>query len=62
MKLYTANELANILQIHPRTVYRLGREGALKRVKVGRSVRFAEPKIERSSEDVKRGTKEKTAV
>lgn len=48
MKLYTANELAAILQIHPRTVYRLGREGKLELVKVGRSVRFCEPKMERS--------------
>lgn len=47
MKLYTANELADMLQIHPKTVYRLGREGKLKLVRVGRSVRFAEPKIER---------------
>lgn len=48
MKLYTANELAAMLQIHTKTVYRLGREGKLKRVKVGRSVRFYEPRIERS--------------
>ena len=43
MKLYTANELAEALQIHPKTVYRLGREGKLELVRVGRSVRFAEP-------------------
>ena len=48
MKLYTANEIAEVYQIHPKTVYRLGREGKLKRVKVGRSVRFAEPTMERS--------------
>ena len=47
MKLYKAEELAELLQIHPRTVYRLGREGKLKRVKVGRSVRFYEPTAER---------------
>lgn len=47
MKLYKASELAEILQIHPRTVYRLGREGKLKFVRVGRSVRFYEPKTER---------------
>lgn len=45
MKLYTANELAKMLQIHPRTVYRLGREGKLNLVRVGRSVRFAEPTV-----------------
>ena len=43
MKLYTANELAEALQIHPKTVYRLGREGKLELVRVGRSVRFIEP-------------------
>lgn len=43
MKLYTADELAELLQIHPKTVYRLGREGKLQLVRVGRSVRFTEP-------------------
>lgn len=43
MKLYTADELAKLLQIHPKTVYRLGREGKLELVRVGRSVRFVEP-------------------
>lgn len=40
MKLYTAKEIADILQIHIKTVYRLGREGKIGRVQVGRSVRF----------------------
>lgn len=43
MKLYTADEIAKLYQIHPKTVYRLGREGKLKLVRVGRSVRFYEP-------------------
>lgn len=47
MKLYTAEELAKLYQIHPKTVYRLGREGKLKLVRVGRSVRFYEPTEER---------------
>lgn len=47
MKLYTAEELAKLYQIHPKTVYRLGREGKIERVKVGRSVRFVEPTEER---------------
>ena len=47
MKLYTANEMAEMLDVHPRTIRRLGREGKIPRVKVGRSVRFIEPKIER---------------
>ena len=56
MKLYTANELAELLQIHPRTVYRLGREGKLELVRVGRSVRFAEPTA-RKDRWVKNGTR-----
>lgn len=46
MKLYKADELAKILKIPVRTIYRLGREGKLKRVKIGRSVRFAMPEWE----------------
>lgn len=46
-KLYTAEQLAELLQIHKETVRKLGRQGKLKRVKVGRSVRFFEPKEER---------------
>lgn len=53
MKLYRAEELAEILQIHPKTVYRLGREGKLKLVRVGRSVRFCEPTAERMVRSVK---------
>ena len=47
-KLYTAQELADLLQVHPKTIYRLGREGKLKLVRVGRSVRFIVPTAERS--------------
>lgn len=47
MKLYKAEELAELYQIHPKTVYRLGREGKIERRKVGRSVRFVEPTAER---------------
>ena len=61
MKLYKAEELALLYQIHPKTVYRLGREGKLKRVKVGRAVRFAEPTIERSR-NVKRDIETETAL
>lgn len=52
MKLYTADEIAKLYQIHPKTVYRLGREGKLKLVRVGRSVRFYEPTEERMVRDV----------
>jgi excisionase family DNA binding protein len=55
MKLYTADEIAKLYQIHPKTVYRLGREGKLKLVRVGRSVRFYEPtEEERMVRDDKR--------
>lgn len=47
MKLLTAKQLAEQLQIHPKTVYRLAREGKLELVRVGRSVRFLEPTDER---------------
>lgn len=39
-RLYTAEQLADLLQIHKETVYRLGREGKIERKTVGRSVRF----------------------
>lgn len=47
MNLYTAEELAELYKIHPKTVYRLGREGKIERRKVGKSVRFLEPTNER---------------
>ena len=46
MKLYTAKELSRILGVHVKTVYRLGREGKIKRVKAGRTVRFEMPREE----------------
>ena len=57
MKLYTAEEIAKLYQIHPKTVYRLGREGKLTLVRVGRSVRFIEPTEERMVRDGKRDVK-----
>lgn len=47
MRLYTAKEMAEILGLHVDTVRRLGREGKLRRVKVGGSVRFYMPEPER---------------
>lgn len=46
VELLTAEELGELLKLHPRTIRRLGREGKIKRVKVGRSVRFPTPKVE----------------
>lgn len=52
MRLLTAEEFAKLYKIHPKTVYRLGREGKIERRKVGKSVRFIEPTDERMVRDV----------
>ena len=45
MKLYTADELAEICKVSIGTIYRLGREKKLNVVYIGRSVRFTLPKV-----------------
>ena len=40
MRLYTAQEAADILKVKKQTVWKYGREGKLKTVKFGRTVRF----------------------
>lgn len=60
MKLYKADEIAEMCKVSIGTVYRLGREGKLKRVKVGRSVRFAMPQI--GDENADREIEERRAV
>ncbi len=60
MKLYKADEIAEMCKVSIGTVYRLGREGKLKRVKVGRSVRFAMPQI--GDENADRKIEERRAV
>lgn len=45
-RLYRATELAEILGVPVGTIYRWGREKKLKRVKVGRTVRFEMPQAE----------------
>ena len=45
MKLYTADELAEMCKVSIGTIYRLGREKKLNVVYVGRSVRFTLPKV-----------------
>lgn len=57
MKLLTAKQLAEQLQIHPKTVYRLAREGKIELIRIGRSVRFIEPTEERMVRDGKRDVK-----
>ena len=42
-KLYTAKELAEILGVHPQTIYRAGERGEIPSYKVGKSVRFEMP-------------------
>lgn len=43
MKLYTATEMAKILKVTPKTVYKWGTQGKLERIKVGSAVRFVMP-------------------
>lgn len=40
MKYYTANQAAKALKVHPRTIYRWGREKRIKTIRFGRTVRF----------------------
>lgn len=40
MKLYTAQEAADILRVSKQTVWKYGREGKLKAVRFGRTVRY----------------------
>ena len=54
IKLLTAQEFAELYKIHPKTVYRLGREGTLQTKRVGKSVRFIEPEEERVVRNGKR--------
>lgn len=49
-KLFTAKELAEILQVSPKTIYRAGQSGEIPSYKVGKSIRFEMPK-ERIVED-----------
>lgn len=43
MKLYKAKEMADILQLSTQTVYRMGRDGRIKTIRVGRAVRLVMP-------------------
>jgi excisionase family DNA binding protein len=46
-RLLTAGDVAERLELHPRTVLRLAREGRLRRVKLGhRTVRFVPEDVE----------------
>lgn len=54
-ELYTARELSRLLKVSQGTIWRWGREGELKTVKVGRLVRFEMPEVEKEKDD---GTEE----
>ncbi|MFW5837114.1 MAG: helix-turn-helix domain-containing protein [Desulfovibrionaceae bacterium] len=41
-RLYTIQEVADILRVHPRTIYRLIRDADLRAIKVGSQWRIAE--------------------
>lgn len=45
-KLYTAQELSELMQVSPDTIWRWGRQGELVTVRVGRTVRFELPEKE----------------
>lgn len=40
MRLYTAEEAADILRVSKQTIWKYGREGKLKAVRFGRTVRY----------------------
>lgn len=40
MRLYTAEEAAEVLRLSKQTIWRYGREGKLKAVRFGRTVRY----------------------
>jgi excisionase family DNA binding protein len=44
-EILTANQVAELLQIHPRTVYKLARQGSLPGRKVGGGWRFGRSEI-----------------
>lgn len=48
-KLYKATELAKIMQVNPRTIYRLAEQGQIESYRIGKSIRFTMPNKE--SED-----------
>lgn len=44
MRLYTAKEAAEALRVTKQTVWKYGREGKLKAIRFGRTVRYELPK------------------
>ena len=54
-KLYTAKELAEILNLNPQTIYRLAEKGEIESYKIGKSIRFPMP--ERTEQCLKSETR-----
>ena len=46
MRLLKVDDVAEILGMHPQTVYRMARQGKIPSVKIGRSLRFDSEEIE----------------
>lgn len=42
-KIYTARELAEILKVSPKTIYKAGERGEIPSYRIGKSIRFAMP-------------------
>lgn len=59
-KLYTARELSRLLKVSQGTIWRWGREGELKTVRVGRLVRFEMPEIKERKYEVQKGRQGKS--
>lgn len=49
MKLYTAKELAEILKVSPKTIYKAAERGEIESYRIGKSVRFVNPAEKRGS-------------
>lgn len=47
-KLYKARELAEIMRVHPQTIYRAGERGEIESYRIGKSIRFCLPDSERN--------------
>lgn len=59
-KLYKARELAEILNVHPQTIYRAGQRGEIPTYRVGKSVRFEMPKEGQNNERTYRSVADDT--
>lgn len=47
-RLFTAQELATILRVHPKTIYKMAKEGQIESYRIGRAIRFEMPTSERN--------------